>query len=62
MRAWLALLFVLVQVGSTTYVNPEYIVAVHSTRFTLTTISFVGGAEVRTDWSVEQVIEALKRK
>jgi hypothetical protein len=64
MKKAVLLLFMLVQVGSMTYVNPEKIMSLQSTFGTRTTITMSSDdstvVTLYSDWAIEKVIEALK--
>jgi len=64
MKHWLSLLFILVQVGSMTYVNPDCVIAVQSAFGTRTAIELASGKSgsitVYSDWPLETVVKVLR--
>lgn len=63
MKQLLVLWFMLVQVGSMTWVNPEFVVSVNaeSNKRTAIDLATPGVITVYSEWSIDKVIEVLKK-
>lgn len=67
MKHWIGLFFILVQVGTALYVNPEYVIAVdrETIDFTeCTAIHVMNGDSTRvikSDWALSDVVKAIQK-